>query len=147
MENKTIEETLREVAGTILPSFTWVFDSWLDADTKLDRIKEFPAIVVILPTSGTTEIRNGRVFDKENIAVAFIDLAKRDSNGDESAAVCNRMKIAGASFINALQQSRAFEGIAGENQYQTIYENGSAIFTGIMYSLTIKQAIGGCING
>lgn len=144
---ETIEKVLKEVAQSVLPSFTWVFDSWLDADSQLDRIKKFPAIVVILPTSGTTEIRNGRVYDKENIAVAFIDLAKRDSDGEESAAVYNGMKVAGASYINALQMTRAFEGLQGENQYQTIYERGSAVFTGIMYALTIKQAIGGCING
>lgn len=143
---ETIESVLKEVAKKVLPSFTWVFDSWLDADSQLDRIKSFPAIVVILPVSGTTEIRNGKVYDKENIAVAFINLAKRDSDGEESAAVYNEMKVAGASFINALIKSRAFEGLQGENQYQTIYEKGSAVFTGIMYSLTIKQALGGCIG-
>lgn len=143
---ETIENVLKEVAKKVLPSFTWVFDSWLDADSQLDRIKSFPAIVVILPVTGTTEIRNGKVYDKENIAVAFINLAKRDSSGEESASVYNEMKIAGASFINALQRSRTFEGLEGENQYQTIYEKGSAVFTGIMYSLTIKQALGGCIG-
>lgn len=136
---------MKAVAKKVLPSFSWVFDSWLDVDTELDRIESFPAIVVILPASGTTEVRNGKVYDMENIAVAFVDLAQRDSNGEEAAEICNKMKLAGARFIDAL--SRVFDGLDQENPYQTIYEQGSAVFTGVMYSLGIKQSIGDCING
>lgn len=143
----TIEKTLKETAKNVLPSFSWVFDSWLDADSQLDRIKSFPAIVAILPTSGSTEVRNGKVYDRENIAVAFIDLAKRDSDGEESAEVYNRMKVAGARFIHSLIKSRAFEGLEGENTYETIYERGSSVFTGVVYSLRIKQTIGDCADG
>lgn len=143
----TIEETLKKTKDEVLPSFSWVFDSWLDADSQLDRIKSFPAIVVILPTSGSTEVRNGKVYDRENVAVAFVDLAKRDSTGEESAEVYNRMKVAGARFIHSLIKTRSFEGLENENTYETIYERGSSIFTGVVYSLRLKQTIGECVDG
>lgn len=144
---KTIENILKTIKNESLPKFSWVFDSWMDADTQLDRIKVFPAMVVILPTSGSTEVRNGKVYDKENIAIAFIDLAKRDSTGEESAEIYNQMKLAGARYINSLVKSRMFEGLEGENIYETIYERGSSIYTGVLYTLQVKQAIGECIDG
>lgn len=138
---------MKTIKNESLPKFSWVFDSWMDADTQLDRIKVFPAMVVILPTSGSTEVRNGKVYDKENVAIAFIDLAKRDSTGEESAEIYNQMKLAGARYINSLIKSRMFEGLEGENIYETIYERGSSIYTGVLYTLQVKQAIGECIDG
>ena len=46
---KSIEQTIREIAAEHFPTFTYVFENWEDADTKLERL-EYPAIVCVLPT-------------------------------------------------------------------------------------------------
>lgn len=143
---ETIERAIKEVATEKFGSFSYVFDDWTRADRRLEKM-EYPAIVCILPSSGMTEVRNGKVYDTENIALAFLDVAPRDADGEENEEVYTRMKAAGASFIDHLARSRKFEGLDGRQQYETIIERLSSIVTGVMYSLTLTQAIGGCLDG
>lgn len=143
---KTIEKIIKGVATEKFGDFSYVFDDWETADEKLDRLS-YPAILCVLPASGMIEVRNGRVYDTENIALAFLDIAPRDADGEENEEVYTRMKVAGARFINELIKSRKFEGLDGRQQYQTIVERLSSIVSGVMYSLTLTQAIGGCEDG
>lgn len=143
---ETIEKIIKGVATEKFAGFSYVFDDWETADEKLDRLS-YPAILCVLPASGMIEVRNGRVYDTENIALAFLDIAPRDADGEENEEVYTRMKVAGARFINELIKSRKFEGLDGRQQYQTIIERLSSIVSGVMYSLTLTQAIGGCEDG
>ena len=142
----TSESVIKSIAQERFKGFSYVFDDWTTADARLEKL-DYPAILCILPVSGTTEIRNGRVFDTENIALAFLDIAPRDADGEENEEVYTRMKVAGARFIHELMKSRQFEGLEGRQQYQTIIERLSSIVSGVMYSLTLTQAIGGCADG
>lgn len=63
----TIRETLKQLAADTLPDYTYLFEDWDTADNKLEKLN-YPAIVCIIPASGTTEIRNGRVYDTVNVA-------------------------------------------------------------------------------
>lgn len=143
---ETIEKIIKGVATEKFGGFSYVFDDWETADEKLERLS-YPAILCVLPASGMIEIKNGRVYDTENIALAFLDIAPRDADGEENEEVYTRMKVSGARFINELVKSRKFEGLDGRQQYQTIIERLSSIVSGVMYSLTLTQAIGGCEDG
>lgn len=140
----TIEKIIKSTAKENFPNFSFVYDNWENADAILERL-EYPAIVCIMPTSGTTEIRNGRVYDRENIALAFLDLVPRGADGEENGEVCNQMKAEGAKFISNLNSSRYLEPIIGEQTYTTVYERMSTIVTGVIYQLSVKQQIGYCL--
>lgn len=139
----TTRERIKEIAQGAFPDWTYLFEDWNDADTKLERL-EYPAIVCIVPASGMTEIRNGRVYDTVNVAVAFIDKAPRGAEGEDNGEVIDRMKMAGARFIRAVNQSGAFEPLEGQQYYETIIERLATIVSGVMYSLQLTQRIGDC---
>lgn len=139
----TIRQTLRQIAGEKFPEWTYLFESWNDADTKMEKL-DYPAIICIVPASGTTEIRNGKVYDSVNIAVAFLDIAPRDAEGEENGEIIDRMKVAGAKMVQAINDSKVFEPLEGPQYYETIMERFSTIVSGIMYSFRITQRIGDC---
>ena len=143
---KTIESIIKNIAKEKFSDFSYVFDNWLNADRVLEGLN-YPAILCVLPVSGQTEIKNGKVYDTENIAIAFLDLAPRGADGTDNAEIYNRMKVAGASFIKALIDSRCFDGLDGAQYYDTICEQLSTIVSGVMYSLRLTQRIGDCMNG
>ena len=131
------------MAGETLPDFTYLFEDWDTADTKLEKLS-YPAIVCVIPASGTTEIRNGKVYDTVNVAVAFLDTVPKGAEGDDNGEVIDRMKVAGAKMIRAINQSHQFEPLEGQQYYETIIERLSTIVSGVMYSLQLTQSIGGC---
>lgn len=139
----TIREILKDMATELFPDFTYLFEDWETADTKMEKL-EYPAIIAVIPASGTTEVKNGRVYDTVNIAIAFLDTAPRGAEGDDNGIVIDRMKVAGAVLINKINRSRLFEPLEGKQSYETIIEKLSTIVSGVMYSLTLTQKIGEC---
>lgn len=140
----TIESILKQIAEEHFKGYSYVFDNWLDADAKLEHL-DYPAIVCVMPVSGRTNFRNGRVYDTENIALAFLDLAPRGAEGEDNEEVYSRMKVAGARFIDCVNKTRVFEPIDNVT-YDVICEGLSTVVSGIMYQLTITQRIGDCGN-
>lgn len=138
----TIESTIKEIAAEQFAGFSYVFDTWDRADTKLEKLS-YPAIVCVMPVSGQTTIKGGRIRDTENIALAFLDAAPRGADGEDNEEVYNRMKVAGAKFLQAINETRKFEPIESA-YYEVICERLSTIVSGIMYSLQINQTVGGC---
>mgnify|MGYP000031363420 CR=1 FL=1 len=98
----TIRETLKQLAADTLPDYTYLFEDWDTADTKLEKLN-YPAIVCIIPASGTTEIRNGRVYDTVNVALAYLDTVPRGAEGEDNGECIDRMKVAGARMIRRHQ--------------------------------------------
>lgn len=139
----TIRETLKQLAGETLPQYTYLFEDWDTADTKLEKLS-YPAIVAVIPASGTTEIRNGKVYDTVNVAVAFLDTVPKGAEGEDNGGCIDRMKMAGAKMIRAINKSHQFEPLEGQQYYETIIERLSTIVSGVMYSLQLTQSIGGC---
>lgn len=139
----TIREILKDMATELFPDFTYLFEDWETADIKMEKL-EYPAIIAVIPASGTTEVKNGRVYDTVNIAIAFLDTAPRGAEGDDNGIVIDRMKVAGAYLINKINKSRLFEPLEGKQYYETIIEKLSTIVSGVMYSLTLTQKIGEC---
>lgn len=139
----TIEQTLKEIAEVQFEGFSYVFENWEDADTKLEKI-EYPAIVSILPSGGLIQFKNGKAYDTEYIALAFLDKAPRGAEGEDNADIYTRMKAEGSRFIKTLNDTRLFTPLTSV-QYQTICERMATIVTGVMFQITLEQQIGGCI--
>lgn len=140
-----IDAKIREIVASELPGFSYVFENWYDADTAVDRMA-LPAIICVLPVSGTLELRNGRSRDSENLQIAFVDKVPRNANGEDNAAVYNNMKDAAVRFLRGVQKSGYFAPLPDSISYRVICERLSSIVTGVCLELELEELSGTC-NG
>lgn len=139
----TIESIIRQVAEDKFPAFTYVFESWTDADAKMERLR-YPAILCVMPTAGVMSIRNGVTYDTEYIGLAFLDMAPRGADGDDNERVYTSMKNVAVKFINELNRTRKIDPIERVN-YDIICERMASIVSGVLLQLEVRQRrIGGC---
>lgn len=138
---KSIEQIIRETAAK-MQGYTYIYETWEDADTKLEKMT-FPAIVCVMPTSGTTTIRNGRIYDTENVALAFLDSVPRNAEGEDNGEVINAMKVAGAKFFDLLNKSGELEPLSSI-PYEVVCEQLSTIVSGVIFQPAVSQKIGYC---
>lgn len=141
----SIEEKIREIVEQKFPGFSFVFESWDDADNKIGKVS-LPAIIMVLPVGGSLDVRLGRVRDEENSAIAFIDKVARDADGDENERVYTAMKLAAGRFIRELNKTGFFEVLDGNIPYYTIYESMAANVTGVLLDVRLKETIGYCLE-
>ena len=140
----TIEDKVREIVGEYFSGFSFVFEDWNTADTKLDKV-ELPAIIMILPVSGVLQFgQHGRIKDAENTIVAFVDKVPKEADGRDNETVYNEMKVAAREFVRRLNESGYFNYIQGDVPYNTIIEQLSSIVTGVALQLQLKELVGRC---
>lgn len=76
----TVEQKLKDsrlYGGCKLP-----FDNWQTANIRLDKIK-LPAVLNLLPVSGTFNLGRQQLRDCPNCMMAFMDKTKFDFDGTE----------------------------------------------------------------
>jgi hypothetical protein len=140
----TIEDKVREIVGEYFSGFSFVFEDWNTADTKLDKV-ELPAIIMVLPVSGVLQFgQHGRIKDAENTIVAFVDKVPKEADGRDNEVVYNEMKVAARAFVRRLNESGYFNYIQGDVPYNTIIEQLSSIVTGVALQLQLKELVGMC---
>jgi hypothetical protein len=140
----TIEDKVREIVGEYFSGFSFVFEDWNTADTKLDKV-ELPAIIMVLPVSGVLQFgQHGRIKDAENTIVAFVDKVPKEADGRDNEVVYNEMKVAARAFVRRLNESGYFNYIQGDVPYNTIIEQLSSIVTGVALQLQLKELVGRC---
>jgi hypothetical protein len=140
----TIEDKVREIVGEYFSGFSFVFEDWNTADTKLDKV-ELPAIIMVLPVSGILQFgQHGRIKDAENTIVAFVDKVPKEADGRDNEVVYNEMKVAARAFVRRLNESGYFNYIQGDVPYNTIIEQLSSIVTGVALQLQLKELVGRC---
>ena len=140
----TIEDKVREIVGEYFSGFSFVFEDWNTADTKLDKV-ELPAIIMILPVSGVLQFgQHGRIKDAENTIVAFVDKVPKEADGRDNEVVYNEMKVAARAFVRRLNESGYFNYIQGDVPYNTIIEQLSSIVTGVALQWHLKELVGRC---
>ena len=140
----TIEDKVREIVGEYFSGFSFVFEDWNTADTKLDKV-ELPAIIMILPVSGVLQFgQHGRIKDAENTIVAFVDKVPKEADGRDNEVVYNEMKVAARAFVRRINESGYFNYIQGDVPYNTIIEQLSSIVTGVALQLQLKELVGRC---
>ena len=128
----TIDEAIKKIAteDEQFSQFTYIFDDWWDVDQAVSRAK-LPAIAHILPIGGSMTMRNGRVYDRENVSVAFVDKVARDASGEDQRVVFERMKDAAKAFVRTANASGYFQSVIAWN-YDVIYNQLASIVTGVM---------------
>lgn len=141
----TIDEAIKTIATSeAFEDFSYVFDDWNDADQSISRVKALPAIVHILPISGTMTVRNGRIYDSEQVAITFMDKVVRDASGDDQREVFERMKEAAMTFIALANESGHFEKVSVVS-YGILYNQLASIVTGVTLKLEITD-LGQCLS-
>lgn len=135
----TIDEAIKKIAteDEQFSQFTYIFDDWWDVDQAVSRAK-LPAIAHILPIGGSMTMRNGRVYDRENVSVAFVDKVARDASGEDQRVVFERMKDAAKAFVRTANTSGYFQSVIAWN-CDVIYNQLASIVTGVMLTLEIED--------
>ena len=134
----TIDEAIKKITTSEqFKDFTYIFDDWWDVDQAVSRAK-LPAIAHILPIGGSMTMRNGRVYDRENVSVAFVDKVARDASGEDQRVVFERMKDAAKTFVRTANTSGYFQSVIAWN-YDVIYNQLASIVTGVMLTLEIED--------
>ena len=135
----TIDEAIKKIAteDEQFSQFTYIFDDWWDVDQAVSRAA-LPAIAHILPIGGSMAMRNGRVYDRENVSVAFVDKVARDASGEDQRVVFERMKDAAKAFVRTANTSGYFQSVIAWN-YDVIYNQLASIVTGVMLTLEIED--------
>ena len=134
----TIDQAIKAIAQDVrFAEFTYIFDDWWDVDQSVSRAK-LPAIAHILPIGGSMTARNGRIYDREFVSVAFIDKVRRDASGEDQRAVFERMKEAAKDFVRIANESGYFQSVVAWN-YDVIYNQLASIVTGVMLTLEIED--------
>ena len=139
----SIDDRIKEVCASELPEFSYVLENWYDADTAIDRVK-LPAVICVLPVSGTLELHNGRSRDSESLQIAFVDKVPRNADGEDNAATYTCMKDAAVRFLRGVQRCGYFAPLSGRISYRVICEKLSSIVTGVCLELELEELIGVC---
>ena len=139
----SIENKLREIAEKQFGGYSYIFEDWNGAAEVATKV-EVPAIICLLPTGGFLDFSRGRVKDSEDIAIAFVDKASRDADGNDNEKVYSRMKDTASRFVEAMNKSHYFEPIEHVS-YKTILESASSYFTGVFVEMKIKENYGNCL--
>ena len=133
----TIDQAIKDICEKHFPQFSYIFDDWWDVDQAVSRAK-LPAIAHILPIGGTMAARNGRIYDREFVSVAFIDKVARDASGEDQRKVFERMKETAKDFIRLANKSGQFQSVVAWS-YDVIYNQLASIVTGVMLTLEIED--------
>ena len=135
----TIDEAIKRIAteDEQFSQFTYIFDDWWDVDQAVSRAK-LPAIAHILPIGGSMTMRNGRIYAREYVSVAFVDKVTRDASGEDQRVVFERMKDAAKAFVRTANTSGYFQSVIAWN-YDVIYNQLASIVTGVMLTLEIED--------
>lgn len=140
----TVEQKVKSVAETI-EGLTYVFENWTKADIRIERLP-LPAMVNLLPVSGSFKLKNNQFKDQPNCMFAFFDKSERDSNGLEHGTVVDRCKSLAMEFIVRLNESGLFEPIEDEISYSVSLDKLSTYVSGIIVSLQLKEVKGVCVS-
>lgn len=135
---------LKAIADAVLPNFSLLFGTWDDVDRQLDSVT-YPAIFEVLSVSGGGVIRNGKVYEREDILLAFVDKVPRDADGVENMNAVERMRQAMIVFVDAFNRSGAFQPLT-DFTYTTIYEGGANIHTGVTLDVQVLDLVGDCLS-
>lgn len=139
----SIKEKVKQICDSEFPNWSYVYEDWYGADAVVERVP-LPAIIAIMPTTGAVEERNGRIYDREELALAFVDKVPKGANGEDNAIVYERMKKAAAMWVKSANASGYFEPISGEVKFEVIYEELTSVVTGVFVELSLKDKIGRC---
>lgn len=141
----TIDQAIKNIATSeLFDGFSYVFDDMYDADQAISHIKKLPCIIHVLPIGGTMTVRNGRIYDREEVAICFVGKVRRDANGDDHRQVFEAMKDAAMRFIAAMNESDDIGNVTVVS-YGIMYNQLASIVTGVTLTF-VAEGKGECLT-
>ena len=138
----SIEDKIREIASSEqFAQYPYIFDNLFRIDERIESTA-LPAIVCTLPAGGEMRLRNGKVYDAEDVLIGFFDSVPHDANGEDNAECYNRMKSLGIQFIKAMNESGLFAYVETWT-YQVWCVRMANIITGVFFTIRV-QDLGRC---
>ncbi len=138
----TVEGKIRRVfRSSVAKRAEYFFCDWYQANKLLDQV-ERPAVIYLLPPSGTLNFGRRQVLDRPETLIIFACASQFDFDGEENDGAIEEMKRLAARFILAYNASGMFEPVEGEISYQVLYNQGDRNVTGVMLTLRIKEKEG-----
>ena len=119
----TVEQKIKKIVDS-MEGVSYLFDNWQTANIRLDKIK-LPAVLNLLPVSGTFNLGRQQLRDCPNCMMAFMDKTKFDFDGTENDAVIEGCK-----------------NKAGDIPYSVFYDKLDVNVTGIVIQLKLEEIMG-----
>lgn len=136
----TVEQKIKSVVDK-MAGVTYIFDNWQTANIRLDKLS-LPAVLNLLPVSGSLSLGMTQLKDYPNCMIAFMDKSDFDFDGTENDSVIERCKNMAKEFVLNLNRSGLFEQVTGDIPYSVFYDKLSVNVTGITISLQLKELSG-----
>ena len=125
----TVEQKIKKIVDS-MEGVSYLFDNWQTANIRLDKIK-LPAVLNLLPVSGTFNLGRQQLRDCPNCMMAFMDKTKFDFDGTENDAVIEGCKNKAKEFILLLNIP-----------YSVFYDKLDVNVTGIVIQLKLEEIMG-----
>lgn len=137
----TVEAKVRKVAESMGEDVEYLFMNWSQANVAMDAITK-PSVVYVLPPSGKLDFSYARVKDYPETQIGFLAPTDFDFDGTENDNIIEQMKRLAIKFIKALNASKCFELIEGNQPYQVVYDFLDQNVTGIVLNLPLEEVDG-----
>lgn len=137
----SVERKINKVIQVMDSGLTYIFDNWATANIRIDKLP-LPAVINVLPVSGSFNVTARKMKDYPNCMLAFIDKTDLDFDGKENDAVLERCKNLAMEFILTANESELFDPIEGDVPYSVIYDKMDVNVTGIVIELQLKEKQG-----
>lgn len=137
----SVERKINKVIQKMDRGLTYIFDNWATANIRIDKLP-LPAVINVLPVSGSFNVTARKMKDYPNCMLAFIDKTDLDFDGAENDVVLERCKNLAMEFILTANESELFDPIEGDVPYSVIYDKMDVNVTGIVIELQLKEKQG-----
>lgn len=124
-----------------MSNVNYVFENWTTANVKADKI-DYPAVINVLPVSGSINLNKNKLRDYPNCIIAFVDKTDLDFDGTENESIVDKCKALAMEFILTANASGLFEQIDGDIPYSVIYDQLDVNVTGVSIELQLKETQG-----
>lgn len=136
-----VEEKIRMIAER-MGKLTYIFEDLTGANARLDN-EVLPAMVNVLPVSGTIRITPTQIKHYPKCAFWFVDKVNLDADGDDIQAVVERCIDYAYEFILWLNWSKMFEPIENTEVTMTVITSDfDSNVAGVLLELVLKEKNG-----
>lgn len=137
----SVERKINKVIQVMDSGLTYIFDNWATANIRIDKLP-LPAVINVLPVSGSFNVTARKMKDYPNCMLAFIDKTDLDFDSAENDVVLERCKNLAMEFILTANESELFDPIEGDVPYSVIYDKLDVNVTGIVIEIQLKEKQG-----
>lgn len=136
----TVESKIKSIVEQ-MEGVSYIFENWATANARLDCIT-LPAVLNVLPVSGTFNLGKTQLKDYPYCMIAFVDKSDLDFDGTENDGVIERCKNLAKEFILRLNASDLFEPVDDDITYSVIYDKLDVNVTGIVIETQLRETKG-----